>query len=63
MITMKITPADVNDKLPSDLGVFRSSEFLNVQNLPWDGPGMLIIWHNVLCSIGNINKLEVKQKT
>ncbi|KAI8073208.1 hypothetical protein BC940DRAFT_343891 [Gongronella butleri] len=58
MITMKITPADVNDKLPSDLGVFRSGEFLNVQNLPWDGPGTLIIWHNVLCSLGNINKLE-----
>ncbi|ORX55802.1 hypothetical protein DM01DRAFT_1335187 [Hesseltinella vesiculosa] len=62
MITMKITPADVNDKLPADLGIFRSSEFLNLHNLPWDGPGTQIIWMNLLCSLGNINKIESPQR-
>ncbi|KAI8332922.1 hypothetical protein BC941DRAFT_435785 [Chlamydoabsidia padenii] len=58
MITMKTTPANVNDKLPLDLGTFRSSEFLHLQNLPWDGLGTLLLWKNMLCSIGNINELQ-----
>ncbi|ORZ14187.1 hypothetical protein BCR42DRAFT_393825 [Absidia repens] len=41
MVTMKTTPANVNDKLPLDLGTFRSNEFLNLQNLPLDGLGTL----------------------
>ncbi|CAO3638558.1 unnamed protein product [Cunninghamella blakesleeana] len=57
-ITMKINSADVNDQLPSDLGIFRCSEFLNLQNLTCDGLGTLIIWKNMLCTIGNINLIQ-----
>lgn len=59
---MKINSADVNDQLPSDLGVFRSSEFLNLQNLTCDGLGALILWKNMLCTIGNINLIQVINK-
>ncbi|CAO3589975.1 unnamed protein product [Absidia cylindrospora] len=58
MVTMKTTPANVNDKLPLDLGTFRSNEFLNLQNLPWDGLGTLLLWKNMLCSVGNINDIQ-----
>ncbi|KAI8093558.1 uncharacterized protein BX664DRAFT_295379 [Halteromyces radiatus] len=61
LITMKMTTANVNDKLPLDLGIFRSVEFLNLQNLPWDGLGMLLLWKNMLCSLGDINDIKTPQ--
>ncbi|CAO3607595.1 unnamed protein product [Cunninghamella echinulata] len=57
-ITMKMNPANVNDQLPSDLGIFRSTEFLNLQNLTCDGLGALILWKNMLCTIGNLNMIQ-----
>lgn len=49
----------VNEKLPASLGTFRSTEFLNLHNLPCDGQGVLVTWKNMLCAIGNINQIEV----
>ncbi|KAF7726352.1 Ral GTPase-activating protein subunit alpha-1 [Apophysomyces ossiformis] len=59
-ITMASSTA-VNEKLPSSLGTFRSSEFLNLHNLPWDGQRVLLTWKNMICVIGNPNHIEGPQ--
>ncbi|KAG0169558.1 Ral GTPase-activating protein subunit alpha-2 [Apophysomyces sp. BC1015] len=53
--------AAVNEKLPASLGTFRSSEFLNLHNLPLDGQGVLVTWKNMVCAVGNINHIEGPQ--
>lgn len=59
MIALTTSVVAVNEKLPSALGIFRSNEFLNLSSMVADGMAILEIWKNMLCSIGNINQLEV----
>ena len=49
----------VNEKLPAGLGIFRSTEFLNLSNLTTDGTVVLGTWKNMLCATGNVNEIEV----
>lgn len=60
-IALTTNAAAVNDKLPAGLGIFRSAEFLNLSSIPNDGNGVLAVWKNMLCSIGDINRIEVKR--
>ncbi|CAO0796344.1 unnamed protein product [Mucor circinelloides] len=60
-ISMMTNPASVTEKLPTGLGAFKSSEFLVLSNLPYDGQQVLSIWKNMLLTIGNINQIEGPQ--
>lgn len=53
--------ASVNDKLPAGLGMFRSSEFLQLHTIPWDPMHALETWKNMLCALGNVNAIESPQ--
>ncbi|KAG1471230.1 hypothetical protein G6F56_002246 [Rhizopus delemar] len=48
----------VSEKLPAGLGSFKSSDFLNLNNLPYDGQQILTTWKNALFAAGNINQIE-----
>ncbi|KAI9252129.1 hypothetical protein BY458DRAFT_359294 [Sporodiniella umbellata] len=48
----------VSEKLPPGLGSFKSSDFLNLNNLPYDGQSVLATWKNALFAAGNINQIE-----
>lgn len=58
---MMINPTTVTEKLPAGLGSFKSSEFLVLSNLSFDGHQVLNIWKNMLLTIGNINQMEGPQ--
>ncbi|KAI9480932.1 MAG: hypothetical protein EXX96DRAFT_564755 [Benjaminiella poitrasii] len=60
-ILMMVNSASVTEKLPVNLGCFKSSEFLVLNNLPFDGQQVLTIWRNMLLVIGNINQIESPQ--
>ncbi|KAL9549835.1 hypothetical protein MBANPS3_005021 [Mucor bainieri] len=60
-LSMMTSPASVTEKLPASLGAFKSSEFLVLSNLPYDGQQVLSIWKNMLLTIGNINQIEGPQ--
>ncbi|KAI8984457.1 hypothetical protein BDF20DRAFT_911553 [Mycotypha africana] len=60
-ISVLLHPASVTEKLPSGLGSFRSSEFLALSNLPYKGEEVLVLWKNMLLSVGNINEIEGPQ--
>ncbi|KAL0079919.1 hypothetical protein F4703DRAFT_1174065 [Phycomyces blakesleeanus] len=51
----------VNEKLPASLGVFRSNEFLTLNGLTLDGQGVLVLWKNMLCAVGNVNLIQGPQ--
>ncbi|KAI9018532.1 hypothetical protein CLU79DRAFT_705818 [Phycomyces nitens] len=51
----------VNEQLPASLGVFRSSEFLSLNGLTLDGQGVLVLWKNMLCAVGNVNAIKGPQ--
>lgn len=51
----------VTEKLPSNLGSFKSAEFLVLSHLNEDGLHILSIWKNMLLIIGNINQIEGPQ--
>ncbi|KAI9315822.1 hypothetical protein BX666DRAFT_1859621 [Dichotomocladium elegans] len=61
MVALMTTTAAVNEKLPAALGIFRSSEFLNLFSMAIEGNAALAVWKNMLCSIGNINDLKDAQ--
>lgn len=58
---MMTNPASITEKLPAGLGTFKSSEFLVLSNLPYDGQQVLAIWKNMLLTVGNINHIEGPQ--
>lgn len=58
---MVSNPALAAEKLPAGLGSFKSSEFLVLSNLPYDGQQVLNVWKNMLLTIGNINQIEGPQ--
>lgn len=60
-ITVVSNPALAAEKLPAGLGSFKSSEFLVLSNLPYDGQQVLNVWKNMLLTIGNINQIEGPQ--
>ncbi|KAI7906537.1 uncharacterized protein BX663DRAFT_496797 [Cokeromyces recurvatus] len=60
-ILMMVNSASVTEKLPTNLGCFKSSEFLILNNLVCDGQQVLAIWKNMLLIIGNINQIEGSQ--
>ncbi|KAI8367588.1 uncharacterized protein BYT42DRAFT_586812 [Radiomyces spectabilis] len=53
--------SNLNERLPPGLGIFRSIEFLYLSNISYDGQAVLAIWKNMLCVVGNINKIEGPQ--
>ncbi|KAI8144750.1 hypothetical protein BJV82DRAFT_606134 [Fennellomyces sp. T-0311] len=61
LIALTTNVAAVSEKLPAGLGVFRSSEFLNLSTLTSDGTIVLGIWKNMLCAIGNVNEIQDPQ--
>ncbi|KAI7855415.1 hypothetical protein BDC45DRAFT_568310 [Circinella umbellata] len=61
LISLTTNMVAVNEKLPAGLGVFRSSEFLNLLNLTTDGTIILSTWKNMLCATGNVNEIEDPQ--
>ncbi|KAI8993599.1 hypothetical protein BDB01DRAFT_847455 [Pilobolus umbonatus] len=60
-ISITVNPNMVPEKLPTGLGSFRSSEFLVLSNLTYDGQHVLNIWKNMLLSIGNVNEIKDPQ--
>jgi hypothetical protein len=60
-MSLTINAASVTERLPSNLGSFKSADFLVLSNLPYDGIQVLNIWKNMLLTIGNINQIEVKR--
>ncbi|RCI03744.1 Ral GTPase-activating protein subunit alpha-2, partial [Rhizopus stolonifer] len=60
-LSVMANPAAASEKLPVILGSFRSSDFLVLSNLPYDGLQVLAVWKNMLLAIGNINDIEGPQ--
>lgn len=58
-MSLTISATSVTERLPSNLGSFKSTEFLMLSNLLYDGVQVLNIWKNMLLAIGNINQIEV----
>jgi hypothetical protein len=58
-LSMMPNSSAVTEKLPAGLGSFKSSDFLNLNNLPFDGQHILMTWKNALFVVGNINQIEV----
>ncbi|KAG1463089.1 hypothetical protein G6F46_002102 [Rhizopus delemar] len=60
-LSMMPNSSAVTEKLPAGLGSFKSSDFLNLNNLPFDGQHILMTWKNALFVVGNINQIEGAQ--
>ncbi|CAO3694673.1 unnamed protein product [Rhizopus microsporus] len=60
-LSMMPSSAAVIEKLPVGLGSFKSSDFLILSNLSYDGQQILATWKNMLLVVGNINQIEGAQ--
>ncbi|RIA87709.1 hypothetical protein C1645_776672 [Glomus cerebriforme] len=48
-----------NEKLSMSLANFRSPVFVNLDVLPWTAESALLVWKNMLYTLGNLNHIQI----